>query len=123
MVNFGVVVFLKEREGDNLGDGKFSGIPNLKKKGRGREEEGKTHTHIKEMMARRRKFKTLGKIGNRETHNFGTLKKREAPGSAFSIYSRAFQHHRICSRLIQDREKFREKSPQPGIELTTTVRS
>ena len=89
MVNFGVVVFLKEREGDNLGDGKFSGIPNLKKKGRGREEEGKTHTHIKEMMARRRKFKTLGKIGNRETHNFGTLKKREAPGSAFSIYSRA----------------------------------
>ena len=43
--NLGASYNMKEGEGDILGDGKFSGFPNLEKKGRGREEEGKTHTH------------------------------------------------------------------------------
>ena len=60
--DFEIYRILKEGRGFNLGDGKFSGIPNFRKKGR---------EHIKEMMVSHRKIETFGEIGDAQYENLG----------------------------------------------------
>ena len=69
--DFENIRILKEREGDNLGDGNISGIPKF------------------EMMAslgnfETLNFQTLGEIRNDATHEI--TKSKNGPRSAFSIY-------------------------------------
>ena len=78
----GISLIPKRREGDNLGDGKFSGIPKMGISGIGKFEDG----DILGMMTSRGIFETLNFTTRRKTHNLKNRISRNEPKPAFSLY-------------------------------------